>query len=105
MRQNNLEFISDSDFNALWAAMDVDNNGEVNAIDFFVFLSACGSQFEEVFHEQQGLTKKERLDAAARRLSKINHTTSEVSGGTNRKRVADISITPSAGNSTVEDGE
>jgi hypothetical protein len=67
-----LEFISDRDFDALWAAMDLDNRGEVNAIDFFVFLSACGSQFEEVYHEQLTMPKKERLKLAARRLSNIN---------------------------------
>ena len=67
-----LEFISDSDFDALWAAMDLDNSGQVNAIDFFVFLSACGSEFEEVYNEQQVLPKKERLKLAARRLSNIN---------------------------------
>ena len=67
-----LEFISDNDFDALWSAMDIDNKGEVNAIDFFVFLSACGSEVEEVYHEQRTLPKKERLKLAARRLSNIN---------------------------------
>ena len=67
-----LEFISDRDFDALWAAMDIDNNGEVNAIDFFVFLSACGEQFEEVYEEQRRMPKLERLKLAARRLSNIN---------------------------------
>jgi hypothetical protein len=67
-----LEFISDRDFDALWAAMDPDNLGQVNAIDFFVFLSACGSQFEQVYQEQQSMPKNERLKLAARRLSNIN---------------------------------
>jgi hypothetical protein len=67
-----LEFISNRDFDALWAAMDPDNQGEVNAIDFFVFLSACGNQFEQVYREQQSMSKTERLKWAARRLSNIN---------------------------------
>ena len=67
-----LEFISDRDFNALWSAMDIDNTGEVNAIDFFVFLSACGSEFEQVYREQKAMPKQERLKLAARRLSNIN---------------------------------
>jgi hypothetical protein len=67
-----LEFISNRDFNALWAAMDPDNQGAVNAIDFFVFLSACGHQFEQVYREQQSMSKTERLKWAARRLSNIN---------------------------------
>ena len=66
-----LEFISDRDFNALWVAMDPDNTGQVNAIDFFVFLSACGDQFEQVYREQHCMPKMERLKLAARRLSNI----------------------------------
>ena len=106
MRQNNLEFLSNRDFDALWAAMDVDNKGAVNAIDFFVFLSACGSEFEQVFNEQHGLTKKERLEAAARRLSKLNR---RLMGETrvvnmNNKRITDVSRT-SVGNSTDDGSE
>jgi hypothetical protein len=67
-----LEFISDSDFSALWSVMDLENKGEVNAIDFFVFLSACGDEFEQVYQEQAKMPKTERLKLAARRLSNIN---------------------------------
>ena len=69
-----LEFISDRDFDALWDAMDIDHNGVVNAIDFFVFLSACGDQFEKVYEEQQQMPKKERLKVGT-----------EVANVTNRK--------------------
>ena len=47
-------------------------SSKVNAIDFFVFLSACGSEFEEVYREQQKMSKPERLKWAARRLSNVN---------------------------------
>jgi hypothetical protein len=67
-----LEFISDRDFDALWAAMDHKNKGEVCAIDFFVFLSACGHEFEEVYHEQMAMPKTERIKWATHRLSNIN---------------------------------
>jgi hypothetical protein len=67
-----LEFISERDFDALWTAMDPEAKGEVNAIDFFVFLSACGNEFEQVYDEQQHMPKMERLKLAARRLSNIN---------------------------------
>jgi hypothetical protein len=67
-----LEFISDRDFDALWAAMDHKNKGEVCAIDFFVFLSACGHEFEEVYQEQMAMPKTERIKWAAHRLSNIN---------------------------------
>ena len=37
-----LDFISEKDFDALWNAMDVNGKGEVDAIEFILFLSACG---------------------------------------------------------------
>jgi len=67
-----LEFISEKDFEALWAAMDVDGSGKVDAVEFFIFLSSCGPQFEEVYNEEQSMSKMERLKLAARRLSVIN---------------------------------
>jgi hypothetical protein len=67
-----LEFISESDFEALWAAMDIDGSGKVDAIEFFIFMSSCGPQFEEVYNEEQNMPKLERLKLAARRLSVIN---------------------------------
>jgi len=67
-----LEFISKSDFEALWAAMDVDGVGKIDAVEFFVFLSSCGPQFEEVYKEEQRMPKMERLKLAARRLENIN---------------------------------
>lgn len=83
-----MTFISDKDFDALWSAMDIENTGQVDPVQFIVFLSACGPQFEEVYNEQAGtystvsvlfilhpvldLPKNERLKLAARRLSNIS---------------------------------
>ena len=72
MNDIKLEFISDNDFEALWGALDIDRKGEVNPVDFFVFLSACGAEFEEVHKELKTMPKTERLKFAARRLSNIN---------------------------------
>ena len=69
-----LEFISESDFEALWAAMDIDGSGTVDAVEFFVFLSSCGPEFERVYAAEQNMSKLERLKLAARRLSVINST-------------------------------
>eukprot|EP00542_Grammatophora_oceanica_P007334 CAMPEP_0194067814 /NCGR_PEP_ID=MMETSP0009_2-20130614/86754_1 /TAXON_ID=210454 /ORGANISM="Grammatophora oceanica, Strain CCMP 410" /LENGTH=503 /DNA_ID=CAMNT_0038720857 /DNA_START=183 /DNA_END=1692 /DNA_ORIENTATION=- len=66
-----MTFISTKDFDALWAAMDVDGTGVVDPIEFFVFLSSCGPAFEEVYNEQQSLPKIERLKLAARRLTNL----------------------------------
>ena len=65
-------FISEKDFNSLWNAMDIDHCGEVNAVDFIVFLSACGPEFDEVYRETERLPKTEKLKLAARRLTNIS---------------------------------
>lgn len=66
-----MNFISERDFQALWNAMDVDGTGEVDAVEFVVFLSACGPEFEEVYEEIEKLPKLERLKLAARRLTNL----------------------------------
>ena len=72
MHDIKLNFISQKDFDALWHAMDIDGTGQVDAVEFIVFLSACGPQFEEVYDEQLKMPKLERLKLAARRLSNIS---------------------------------
>ncbi len=72
-----LTFLSEKDFDALWGAMDIDGKGAVDAIEFISFLSCCGSEFEEVYAEQQKLSKLERLKFAARRLENINEVGEE----------------------------
>lgn len=68
-----MDFISDKDFDALWHAIDIDDSGQVDAIEFIVFLSACGPEFERVYREQESLPKTEKLKLAARRLSNLSH--------------------------------
>lgn len=64
-----LNFMSDKDFEALWNAMDVDGRGVVEPLEFFVFLSMCGPEFETVYHEVSNMSKAERLKWASRRLT------------------------------------
>jgi hypothetical protein len=66
-----LDFIAEKDFDALWNAMDVNGSGEVDAIEFIVFMSACGPEFEKVHKAQAKLPKHERLKLAVRRLSNL----------------------------------
>jgi hypothetical protein len=66
-----LDFIAEKDFDALWNAMDVNGSGEVDAVEFIVFMSACGSEFEKVYKAQAKLPKHERLKLAIRRLSNL----------------------------------
>jgi hypothetical protein len=66
-----MEFISEKDFDALWHAMDVDDSGEVDPVEFIVFLSACGPEFEKVYNALKNMSKIERLKLAARRLTNV----------------------------------
>ena len=52
-----------------WSALDVDNSGEIDFVEFTVFLSSCGSEFEQVQKEQATMTKEEKLKHASKRLS------------------------------------
>lgn len=71
MHDIKMNFISQEDFDALWNAMDINGEGMVNAVDFIVFLSACGPEFDEVYNETEKLSKIEKLKLATRRLSNI----------------------------------
>ena len=59
--------VSDKDFEILWAAMDTDDSGEVDALEFCVYLSCCGKEFEKVHAEQAKMTKSERANWVAKR--------------------------------------
>ena len=74
MADGKLGEISNSDFEALWAAMDIDGTGEVNAIQFCVFLSGCGDAFDEVYEEQKHMSDDEKAKLASRRLSVLNQS-------------------------------
>ena len=71
MHDIKMDFISEKDFDALWNAIDIDGSGEVDAVEFIVFLSACGPEFERVYEEQEKMSKLERLKLAARRLTNL----------------------------------
>ena len=68
--------ISDKDFHAMWVAMDIDQSGEVDFIEFASYLSGCGDAFEEVFKERQNMSKEEMLKRLSQRLS-VKHLSKE----------------------------
>lgn len=61
--------ISDKDISAMWAAIDIDNSGEVDFVEFISFLGSCGTEFETASKEQKAMTKDEKLKYASQRLS------------------------------------
>lgn len=61
--------ISDKDIEAMWAAIDIDNSGEVDFVEFIAFLGTCGNEFEATHKEQKAMTKDEKLTYASQRLS------------------------------------
>lgn len=61
--------LSVKDFDAMWAILDLDGSGEVDFVEFTVFLSSCGEEFEQVHKETLVMTKKEKLLFASKRLS------------------------------------
>jgi hypothetical protein len=70
LQDGKLGEISQSDFNVMWVAMDVDGNGSIDFVEFCTFLSGCGDAFEQVFTEQQtNLSKDEKFRRASLRLS------------------------------------
>jgi len=61
--------ISDKDIGAMWAAIDIDNSGEVDFVEFIAFLGSCGDEFDTANKEQKTMSKDEKLMYASRRLS------------------------------------
>jgi len=61
--------ISDKDVEAMWHAIDIDNSGEVDFVEFISFLGSCGSAFDQVNKEQRAMTKDQKLKYASQRLS------------------------------------
>lgn len=61
--------ISDKDIVAMWTAIDIDNSGEVDFVEFISFLGSCGTEFETANKEQKIMTKDEKLKYASQRLS------------------------------------
>jgi len=57
------------DFDAMFSALDIDNSGEIDFVEFAAFLSSCGSEFDKVNQEQKAMTADEKLMSASRRLS------------------------------------
>lgn len=61
--------ISDKDVDAMWAAIDIDNSGEVDFVEFIAFLGSCGTEFDSISKEQKAMTKEEKIKHASQRLS------------------------------------
>jgi hypothetical protein len=64
--------ISDKDFNALWSALDIDGSGTVDFVEFCTFLSGCGEAFDEVYDQQEKMSKQEKMKYASSRLLNSN---------------------------------
>jgi hypothetical protein len=62
--------IEESDFDALFAAMDINDRGKVNFVDFCTFLGQCQDEFREARGVMDG-EKGDKLSVAARRLSAL----------------------------------
>lgn len=59
-----------SDFEALFAAMDIDRDGKVNFLEFCNFLSLCGGDIDEAMAGQtDALDEDQVIEKVARRLS------------------------------------
>jgi hypothetical protein len=58
--------ISESDVDALFAAMDLDSSGTVNFVEFCTFMGQCHDEFPSA---RGGELDGEKLSVAARRLS------------------------------------
>ena len=65
--------ISDSDLNALFAALDLKGKGKVNFLDFCTFLGLCHADGvmteDELENEMEGCDDEERLERIVKRLS------------------------------------
>lgn len=60
------------DFDALFAAMDIDRNGTVNFLEFCSYMSICGEEYKQARQDlQEGAKWKDeaKMVAAARRIS------------------------------------
>ncbi len=70
--------IEDKDFEALWHAIDINNSGEVDFVEFLSFLGGCGDEFDAIFQEQQAMTKEEKMKYASQRLSVIQMSKADI---------------------------
>merc|ERR1712008_328879 len=44
--------LSESDFNAMWTALDMDGSGQVDVMEFASFLKQCGGEYNDVASAQ-----------------------------------------------------
>mmetsp|Transcript_28437 Transcript_28437/g.66023 ORF Transcript_28437/g.66023 Transcript_28437/m.66023 type:complete len:111 (-) Transcript_28437:53-385(-) len=106
--------MDEHDFNALFAALDVDHNEKVDFLEFCTFLSSCGVEFETALEQRRryshGLRQPGRrrssaptaaqFEEAARRVSEASQRDIEdVQGGLDSGaagRPVDENITPIA---------
>jgi len=72
MRDELNEFVeSGKNFDAMFSALDIDNSGEIDFVEFAAFLSSCKSAFDKVNQEQKAMTADVKLMSASMRLSTI----------------------------------
>ena len=71
MNDDKLGALSADDFEALWLALDANNSGLVDPVEFCAVLGTCGPEFESTYKEQERMRKEQRLQWASKRLSVI----------------------------------
>jgi hypothetical protein len=74
--------MSESDFNTLWASIDIDKNGTVDFLEFCSFMGQCNDDFEKVKGRQSVLEARPSFAlTAAQRLSTRMVTQPDVDTG------------------------
>ena len=74
MNDDKLGALSDADFEVLWSALDSNNSGLIDPVEFCAVLGTCGPEFESTYNEQQRMSKEQKLQWASQRLSVIAKT-------------------------------
>merc|ERR1712232_820215 len=62
--------LSESDFHAMWTALDFDHSGKVDFIEFCTFLSRCGGGYDAVAAQQSGMSRENLHKHVASHLSR-----------------------------------
>ena len=72
LQDEKLGKVEEKDFELLWAVMDADKSGEVDAVQFCVYLSCCGNEFEKVHGELAKMTKSQKVQFASQRICSLS---------------------------------
>lgn len=72
--------LSESDFNALFAAIDLDDNGQVDFLEFCTFMGKCNEDFDQLKHRKSVMAARpSMMEKSASRLVVATSTTRRLS--------------------------